>query len=92
MDSNSAHPILITGAAGRVGGVGRMVVEMLRQRGLPVRALVHREDERSRALRAMGAEIVVGDLTSGSDVARAMAGCRRVYFSMSVSELISKLR
>jgi nucleoside-diphosphate-sugar epimerase len=56
-------PILVTGAAGRVGAVGRTVVEWLRQRALPVRALVRREDERAEALRALGAEVVVGDLT-----------------------------
>ena len=78
-------PILVTGAAGRVGGVGRVVVERLRNRGLPVRALVHREDERAQALRATGAEVVVGDLTIAADVARALAGCRRLYFGMSVS-------
>jgi NAD(P)H dehydrogenase (quinone) len=43
-------PILVTGAAGRVGGVGREVVAILRQRGLSVRALVRSEDERSEAL------------------------------------------
>ncbi len=58
---------------------------MLRHRGLPVRALVHREDARAEALRATGAEVVVGDLTRGADVARALAGCRRLYFGMSVS-------
>src|SRR5262244_2960607 len=78
-------PILVTGAAGRVGGVGRMVVEALRRRDLPVRALVRREDERADALRALGAEVVVGDLTRAADVARALAGCRRMYFGMSVS-------
>ena len=78
-------PILVTGAAGRVGGVGRMIVETLRRRGLPVRALVRREDERADALRALGAEVVVGDLTRAEDVARALAGCRRLYFGMSVS-------
>ena len=30
-------PILVTGAAGGVGGVGGAIVEMLRQRGLPVK-------------------------------------------------------
>ena len=40
------NPILVTGAAGSVGAVGRTVVELLRGRGLPVRALVRREDER----------------------------------------------
>lgn len=29
------HPILVTGAAGRVGGVGSLVVEALPWRGLP---------------------------------------------------------
>ena len=32
------HPILVTGAAGRVGGVGSLVVEALQRRGLPVRS------------------------------------------------------
>ena len=35
-------PILVTGAAGTVGAVGRTIVELLRQRHLPVRALVRR--------------------------------------------------
>ena len=78
-------PILVTGAAGRLGGVGGTIVELLRRRGLPVRALVHREDERAEALRAIGAEVVVGDLTRAGDMARALAGCRRLYFGMSPS-------
>jgi uncharacterized protein YbjT (DUF2867 family) len=79
------HPILVTGAAGRVGGVGGAVVEALRRRGLLVRALVRREDERAGALRATGAEVVAADLTRPADVLCAMAGCQRVYFGMSVS-------
>jgi hypothetical protein len=43
-------PILVTGAAGNVGSVGRGVVKLLRERDLPVRALVHRLDERSQVL------------------------------------------
>lgn len=34
------HPILVTGAAGRVGGVGGLVVEAPQRRGLPARAMV----------------------------------------------------
>jgi uncharacterized protein YbjT (DUF2867 family) len=79
------HPILVTGAAGRVGAVGRTIVELLRRQGLPVRALVHREDERATVLRGLGAEVVIGDLTRADDVARALLGCRRIYFGMSVS-------
>ena len=51
--------------------MGAAIVEKLRQRDLPVRAMVHREDERAEALRATGAEVVVGDLTRAEDVARA---------------------
>src|SRR5215213_5210753 len=78
-------PILVTGAAGQLGGVGRSVAGLLLERGLPVRALVRREDDRAAALRAAGAEVVVGDLLEPADVYRAVSGARRVYFGMSVS-------
>jgi uncharacterized protein YbjT (DUF2867 family) len=78
-------PILVTGAAGRVGGVGGSIVELLRKRGLPVRAMVHHDDDRAAALRAIGADVVVGDLTRAEDFLRALEGVRRVYFGLSVS-------
>src|SRR5580700_6940540 len=78
-------PILVTGAAGQLGAVGRTVTGLLLERGLPVRALVRREDDRAAALRAAGAEVVVGDLLEPADVYRVVNGCRRVYFGMSVS-------
>src|SRR5215469_13669141 len=78
-------PILVTGAAGNVGSVGRSVVKLLRECGLPVRALVHRFDKRSQVLSEMGAELVVADLTNGADVVRALRGCKRMYFGMSIS-------
>jgi uncharacterized protein YbjT (DUF2867 family) len=83
---SSESPVLVTGAAGRVGAVGCTLVELLRRRGTAVRALVRREDDRSEALRRTGAEVVTGDLTNAGEVARALAGCRRVYFGMSVSD------
>jgi len=57
-----ANRILVTGAAGRVGGIGRTVTELLLQQGKAVRAMVRTEDDRAQALRVMGAEVVVGDL------------------------------
>src|SRR6516225_11445098 len=81
----SQSPILVTGTAGLIGGVGGEVVAILRGKGLPVRALVRTDDHRAEALRATGAEVVVGDLTRAGDVRRALAGCRRMYFGMSVS-------
>lgn len=76
---------LITGAGGGIGGVSRTVVDELRSRGEQVRAMVHRDDERADSLRAVGAEVVVGDLTEPQDVVDAMAGADRMFFSMSVS-------
>src|SRR4029453_8769333 len=53
-------PTLVTGAAGRVGAVGRTVTELLLKSGTAVRAMVRTDDERAQALRDMGAEVVVG--------------------------------
>jgi uncharacterized protein YbjT (DUF2867 family) len=85
MDSAEDAPILVTGAGGDVGGVGRTIVESLRARNRPVRALAHHDDERADYLRALGADVVVGDLTNPADVARALNGAGRMFFSMSVS-------
>jgi uncharacterized protein YbjT (DUF2867 family) len=79
------NPILVTGAAGAVGGIGRNVTEFLLARGHKVRAMVRREDERAEALRRLGAEVVQGDLTDLASMHRAIEGCRRIYFGMSTS-------
>jgi len=78
-------PILVTGAAGKTGSVGRTVTGLLLDRRFSVRAMVRREDERAASLRAAGAEVVVGDLLEPGDVHRVVSGCSRVYFSMSPS-------
>ncbi len=76
---------LITGAAGKSGGVSRWVVEMLLDEGEQVRAMVRREDARAQALRELGAEVVIGDLTNPGSVFDAMTGVERMFFNMSVS-------
>jgi uncharacterized protein YbjT (DUF2867 family) len=80
------HPILVTGAAGRVGAIGRTVTELLLKHGKAVRAMVRTEDERAQALRDMGAEVVVGDLLDLESLHRAIAGCETMYFGMSISD------
>lgn len=67
------------------GGVGRRVLALLRARDVPVRAMVRRDDDRAAALRALGAEVVLGDLTRPETVAAALRGVRRMYFAMPVS-------
>jgi uncharacterized protein YbjT (DUF2867 family) len=77
--------ILVTGAGGGIGGVGGKVVALLRQRGQAVRAMAHHDDERADALRALGADVVVGDLTRPADVATALDSVRRMFFGMSLA-------
>lgn len=68
---------LITGATGATGGAA---VAQLLEKGRSVRAFVHREDERSEALRGRGAEVVVGDLLDFDAVRAALKGVDRAYF------------
>ena len=78
-----ANPILVTGAAGRVG---RKVTELLLKQGKAVRAMLRKEDERAQALRDMGADVVVGNLLDLDSMHRVIAGCETMYFGMSVSD------
>src|ERR1700753_878115 len=87
MAAQSSHtsPILVTGAAGAVGAIGRNLTAMLLAKGHKVRALVRREDERARAPRRLRPEVMQGDLTDLASMHRAIEGCARLYFGMSVS-------
>src|SRR4051794_31566913 len=73
--------VLIAG----VGDVGRTVLDLLRAEDVPVRAMVRRDGDRAAGLRALGAEVVVGDLTRPETVAAALEGVRSMYFAMPVS-------
>lgn len=85
MSMAQRDPILITGAGGEVGSTGPTLIRFLLDAGWPVRAFVRSDDHRAAALRDAGAEVFVGDLLDIADVAAALRGCRRVYFSMSLS-------
>ena len=60
---------------------------MLLAKRRKVRALVRRDDERADSLRRLGAEIVRGDLRDLASMHRAIEGCARIYFGMSVSSV-----
>jgi uncharacterized protein YbjT (DUF2867 family) len=82
-----SNPILVTGAAGgRQGSTGKLIVQLLIQRGLAVRALVHRLDERCEPLRQLGAEVVAGDLLDSDLVRQSMQGIKRAYFTYPVDD------
>jgi nucleoside-diphosphate-sugar epimerase len=78
-----ANPILVTGAAGRVGGIGRAVTKLLLNQGKAVRAMVRNEDERAQALRDLGAEVVVGNLLAPP------SRCRRDRDAPSLARVVS---
>jgi NAD(P)H dehydrogenase (quinone) len=79
----STQTFLVIGATGKTG---RHTAQLLLERGHTVRAMVHKEDERSEALRRMGAEVVTGDLLEHDDVIRAAAGTSAAYFCYPVSQ------
>lgn len=79
--------ILVTAAAGKSG---RSLVAELCSRGFPVRALVRTADARSDALARLGAEVVVGDLYNGEQMAEAMKGVQRAYYCPPLSPDTSK--
>ncbi|WP_371785609.1 NmrA family NAD(P)-binding protein [Streptosporangium subroseum] len=76
MTTNSA-PVLVTGATGRQGGAtARALLAM----GIPVRALVRDPaTDRAKAVEALGAELVTGDLDDRDSVTRAAEGARAVF-------------
>jgi uncharacterized protein YbjT (DUF2867 family) len=77
--------ILVTGAGGGTGGVGSKVVALLRDRGRAVRAMVHHDDVRADGLRALGADVEVGDLLRPADVATTLDSVPRMLFNMSLA-------
>ncbi len=69
--------ILVTGATGATGG---SAITKLLEFKIPVRALVHKKDARSEQLRALGVEIVQGDLSDFEAVSEALKGITGAYF------------
>jgi NAD(P)H dehydrogenase (quinone) len=69
--------VLITGAT---GDTGRAAVKETIALGLDVRAMVHSKDDRSEALKRLGAEVVLGDHLEINTVRAAMEGINAAYF------------
>jgi len=83
----SDQMVLVTGAAGgRQGKTGRHVTAMLLERGIRVRAFVHRIDDRSEHLRALGAEVIEGDFLDILSVQRAVRDVSSIYFAYPVQD------
>lgn len=73
----SQKTFLVTGATGSTGG---HTVNLLLERGYRVRAVAHRQDERSRRLQERGVEVVYGDLLDFDFVLASMQGVEGAYF------------
>ncbi|TDF63976.1 NmrA family NAD(P)-binding protein [Cupriavidus sp. L7L] len=74
---------LVTGST---GVTGTPTVRLLLENGHKVMAFVRREDDRSEAMKELGAEIVTGDMLQIEDVRRAMKGVDGVYFCYPLTQ------
>lgn len=84
--STLPKPILVTGAAGRVGSTGTAVVKELLKRQLPVRAMVREADERSEALAKLGAQIAVGSFTDYASLSTVLDSIETAFFCYPVAD------
>ncbi|UVO49669.1 NmrA family NAD(P)-binding protein [Sphingomonas sp. SUN019] len=69
--------ILVTGATGKTG---QAVVDLLLDKGFPVRALVRARDARSAALDRRGVETVIADIFDANQMADALRSVQRAYY------------
>ncbi|MFQ6396884.1 NmrA/HSCARG family protein [Nocardia sp. KC 131] len=82
--STASAPVLVTGATGKQGGA---TARALLASGVRVRALVRDPaSDRAKAVEALGAELVTGDLHDRDSVIRAAEGARAV-FSVQMPEI-----
>ncbi|MFM2418372.1 MAG: hypothetical protein RL385_3095 [Pseudomonadota bacterium] len=72
-DQTTAHPVLVTGATGTLGG---LVVERLRAWGVPVRALTRKP---AAASFPEDVQVFHGDLAQNELDERALVGVRQVF-------------
>lgn len=86
MSESSSTVFLIVGAGGSHGATGNHVARTLLAKGLSVRAFVHHDDDRSAALEALGAQIVVGDVSDFDNARAALEGVRRAYFTYPLAD------
>lgn len=69
--------VLITGAT---GVTGRYAIGNLLKSGIPVRALVHQIDDRSKELESKGVEVVEGDLSDFNRLSEILHDVRAAYY------------
>ena len=77
MTRTRVPPVLVTGATGRVG---RVVVDLLIDAGVPVRALTHRSE--AAATLPANVEVVTGDLTVPGSLDAVLRGVGAVFLGL----------
>ena len=78
MTRTRVPPVLVTGATGRVG---RVVVDLLIEAGVPVRALTRRSE--AAATLPSSVDVVTGDLTVPESLDAGLRGVRVMRISTS---------
>ncbi len=80
---DSQKKFLVTGATGNTGGY---VIRELLKKGVQIRALVHKIDERSKKLEDQGIEILQGELGDFNTLSEALKGITGVYFVYPIQQ------
>ena len=79
MTRTRVPPVLVTGATGRIG---RVVIDLLVDAGVPVRALIHRSETASAL--PTNVEVVTGDLTVPDSLDAGLRGVGAVFLVWTV--------
>lgn len=80
-ERSGGKPLFVSGATGRHGGTGHVVIGELLKKGARVRALARVDDERAASLRAAGADVVIGDLHDHRTLRSSLEGVEAAYFT-----------
>jgi hypothetical protein len=80
-ERSGGKPLFVSGATGRHGGTGHVIIRELLKKGARVRALARVDDERPASLRAAGADVVIGDLHDYRTLRSSLEGVEAAYFT-----------
>jgi len=79
-------PVLVTGAAGHLGGA---IVELLKESGIPMRLVLHKDKGPAERL-GSDVEVLYGNLSDREFCTQAVAGCGAVIHSAAMIEVGNK--
>ena len=90
LDSTVVAPPASVLVVGATGSIGRLVVAEALRQGYAVRALV-RDEAKARRVLQLGAQLIVGEVTSRDSLANAVEGVDAVVFTLGAGSVRGEL-